>query len=302
MRRDLNDFAYFVKVVEHGSLTAASQAAGIPKATLSRRLQHLEDQLGIRLMERSARRLHLTELGQAFYQRCKVMVQEADAAESVVEAARAEPTGTIRLACPVALLHTLMTPLLIAFGRLYPGIALQIFDVNRAVDVVAEGFDLALRARPLPLEDSPLVMRTLGYASQVLVASPELVNSQTALRHPDELSHWPMLACSHRLDGQVWALQHAGGEEVQCRVQARFATTDMLSLRMAAEAGLGVVQLPEVMVRESLHAGKLVRVLPDWSAPEDVIHAVFASRQGLRSNVRLLITYLTEALSDSGGN
>src|SRR5690606_21517349 len=144
-----------------GGFAPASRMLGIPKSRLSRRIALLEERLGVRLIQRSTRRFSVTELGQAYYARCKAMLVEADAAQDVIDATRSEPCGIVRLSCPVALLHAHVATMLTAFAVQHPRVTIQLVAVNRPVDVIAEGLDIALRVRPLPLQDSELSMRLL---------------------------------------------------------------------------------------------------------------------------------------------
>lgn len=295
MHPDLNDLYYYVQVVDNGGFAQAGRALGMPKSKLSRRIAMLEESLGVRLIQRSTRSFLVTELGQAYYARCRAMLVEAEAAQSVIDATRTEPCGVVRLSCPIDLLHAHVGSMLVAFALDYPSVSVQLTGVNRAVDVVAEGLDIALRVRPLPLEDSDLAMRTLGYATQYLVASPSLLAQYSPPQGPADLLPWPCLGHGATLEGHRWTLQGPEGAEVKQHYTPKFTTTDMLTLRQAAIGGVGVVQLPAMMVQEALDDGRLVRLLPDWAPRREVIHAVFPSRRGLLPSVRALIDHLAQS-------
>lgn len=173
--QDLNDLAWFVKVVEHGGFAAAGRALDEPKSKLSRRIAQLEERLGVRLIQRTTRQFTVTEVGQTFYQHCKAMLVEAEAAEEAVAALQAEPRGIVRITCPVTLLHVYVGPMLARFLARYPGINLQLEATNRRVDPVAEGIDVAIRVRPHPFDDSDLVLRVLTDRGHCLVAGRQLV-------------------------------------------------------------------------------------------------------------------------------
>jgi len=166
---------YFVQVVEHHGFAPAGRALDIPKSKLSRRIGILEERLGVRLVQRSTRKFSVTEIGQSYYQHCKAMLVEAEAAQEVIDRTRAEPQGLVRVACPVALLHFQIGPMLARFMADHPRVQVHLDATNRRVDVIQEGFDLALRVRFPPLEDSDLVMKILGESTQCLVASPALL-------------------------------------------------------------------------------------------------------------------------------
>ena len=185
--QDLNDLYYFAQVVEHRGFAPAGRALGVPKSKLSRRIALLEERLGVRLIQRSTRHFSVTEIGQTFYVHCKAMLVEAGAAEEAIALIRSEPHGVVRLACPVALLDTRAGPMLAAFMVEHPKVALHLEATNRRVDVIEEGFDMAIRVRPPPLEDSDLVLRPLAEFSQCLVASPALLQRHGTPQGPADL-------------------------------------------------------------------------------------------------------------------
>lgn len=298
---DLNDLYYYAQVVEHGGFAPAGRALNIPKSKLSRRIAVLEARLGVRLIQRSTRRFNVTEIGQAYYARCKAMLIEAEAAQTLIDNAHAEPCGTLRLACPVALLHACLGRMLIDFTQRHPQVGLQIVTLNRPADVIGEGFDLALRVRPPPLEDSDLALRILGEAPQLLVAAPVLCERRLEPRTPAELAEWPTLGHGPAMERYAWKLAGPGGETVAQPHAPRFTATDLLTLRDAAVAGLGVVQLPALLIGEALAEGRLRRVLPDWAPPAEIIHAVFPTRRGLIPAVRALIDHLTAGFEAMAG-
>ncbi|MCC5851411.1 MAG: LysR family transcriptional regulator [Alkalimonas sp.] len=293
--QDLNDLYYFVQVVDHGGFAPASRALGIAKSKLSRRIALLEERLQVRLIQRSSRHFQVTDVGQHYLEHCRAMMVEADAAQQAIEQARAEPCGSIRLTCPVGLLHFHVADMLADFMRLYPKITVHLEATNRRVDVLAEGVDLALRARPLPLESSDLVLRILSDRGQCLVASPQLVAQQGGLpAQPEELLHWPSLSRAGAHELHQWQLQHQDGRQLKLPFQPRYTTTDMLALKTAALSGVGVVQLPLLMLQQELAEKRLVQLLPDWEPRREVIHLVFPSRRGLLPAIRALIDFLVE--------
>src|SRR5690606_35157616 len=190
---DLNDLYYFVQVIDHGGFAPAGRALGIPKSKLSRRIALLAARLDTRLILRSTRQFAVTEIGQTYYAHCKAMLVEADAAEEAVALTRAEPRGTVRVTCPVALLDAQVAEMLAAFMVEYPLVHIHLEETNRRVDVVAEGIDVAIRVRPPPLDDSDLVMRVLAERRQCLVASPALLRQTGTPRAPADLGGLPSL-------------------------------------------------------------------------------------------------------------
>ena len=292
--QDLNDFVWFVKVVDYGGFAAAGRALDLPKSRLSRRIAQLEERLGVRLIHRTTRQFTVTEVGQTFYQHCKAMMVEAEAAEEAVAALQAEPRGVVRITCPITLLHVHVGPMLARFMARYPGINLQLEATNRRVDLVGEGVDIAIRVRPRPFDDSDLVLRVLADRGHCLVAGPALIQRLGEPVVPSELSAWPGLSMNEGKHIHKWALSGPGGAKAEIHYHPRLITTDMLALREAAMAGIGVVQLPVLMVKDQLASGELVRVLNAWEPRREVIHAVYPSRRGMLPSVRTLVDFLTE--------
>ncbi len=291
---DLNELYYFAQVVEHGGFAPAGRALGIPKSKLSRRVVLLEERLGTRLLQRSTRSFAVTEVGQRYYQHCRAMLIEAEAAEESAALAHAEPCGVVRVSCPVALLAARVGGMLGEFMRRYPQVELLVDETNRRVDVVGEGLDLAIRVRPPPLQDSELVLRTLAERRQCLVASPALLQRMGAPAGPMDLSGWPSLDMGLPRETHRWILYGPDAARTEVRHQPKLVTQSMPALRDAALLDAGVVQLPNMFIQEDVRSGALVRVLPNWEPRPELIHAVYASRRGQLPAVRALLDHLAE--------
>ncbi|MBF6022936.1 LysR family transcriptional regulator [Lysobacter niastensis] len=290
--QDLNDLGYFVQVVEHGGFAPAGRALGMPKSKLSRRIALLEERLGVRLIQRSTRHFSVTDIGQTYYTHCKAMLVEAEAAQEAIDVTRSEPRGVVRMSCPVALLDTRVGAMLADFMVEHPRVEVHLESTNRRVDVVGEGIDIAIRVRPPPLEDSDLVMRVLADRGQCLVASPSLLAQHGAPEVPADLARMPSMDLGVPQNDHVWHLLGPGGAQASVHHTPRLITRGMLMLRTAAVAGVGVVQLPTMVVTEQLARGELVHVVPQWAPRREIIHAVFASRRGQLPSVRTLIEFL----------
>jgi len=297
---DLNDLYYYVQIVDHGGFAQAGRALGISKSTLSRRIAQLEERLGVRLLQRSTRRFAVTDIGHTYYQHCKAMLVEAQAAQEAIDIVRADPQGIVRLSCPIALLHADVGAMLADFMRANPRVQIHLEATNRPIDLISESIDVALRARRPPLADSELILRVLARRSQCLVASPALVQQQGQPTHPEELGDWPSLSLGPPQENHRWTLVTPSGEELIITHQPRFVTSDMTALRQAAVTGVGVVQLPTMLLREQLADGTLVQLLPDWRPPGEVVHAVFPSRRGLLPAVRSLVDFLAMRYAELG--
>ncbi|HKT62134.1 LysR family transcriptional regulator [Burkholderia sp. 22313] len=296
--RDLNDLYYFVQVVEHGGFAPAGRALNMPKSKLSRRVALLEARLGMRLIQRSTRHFTVTDVGQTYYAHCRAMLVEADAADEAIALLHEEPRGIVRVSCPVVLLDSLVGTMVAAFMIACPRVEIHLEATNRRVDVVGEGIDVAIRVRPPPLEDSDLALRVLAERGQCLVASPALLGEHGVPAVPADLTRLPSLDHGVPQAAHVWRLRGPDGAQAEIHHQPRFVTGGMLALRAAAVAGVGVVQLPTMMVRDEVARGALVTVLPDWAPRREIVHAVFASRRGLLPAVRALLDFLAERFAE----
>ncbi|MGH8349859.1 MAG: LysR family transcriptional regulator [Pseudomonas sp.] len=299
MVEDLNTLYYFTQVVEHHGFAAAGRALDMPKSKLSRRIAELEERLGVRLLHRTSRHCSLTEIGQAYYQRCLAMRVEAESAAELIERNRSEPQGLVRVSCPTALLNSWVGPMLTRYMLKYPLVELFIESTNRRVDLIHEGFDIALRVRFPPLENTDMVMKVLGNSTQSVVGSPAFLSRLPTPASPADLSGLPSLHWGAAQREYQWELFGADGSTAMIRHAPRMVTDDLLALRHAAAAGIGIVHLPSVVVRDEIAAGQLVELVPGWAPKSGVIHAIFPSRRGLLPSVRTLIDFLGEEFSRS---
>jgi DNA-binding transcriptional LysR family regulator len=292
----LEGFYYFTQVVDHGGFAKAARALAIPKSRLSRHVASLETRLGVRLVNRSTRRFVVTDVGHEVYQHAAAMLAEADAALEVVEFARAKPCGTVRASCPIALAQSALAPILPAFLEAYPAIRMELHVSNRRVDVLAESIDVALRVRTKPSGEDGLVMRTFREVDEFLVASPAYLKAAAPLAEPAELKHHTTLDYAGEFDRRPWELLGPRGESEAVEHRPRIVCHDFVVLHAAVLAGLGVARLPEIVVRDDLKSGALVRVLPSWRSPQGIVHVVFPTRRGMLPAVRALIDFLAERL------
>lgn len=293
--QDLNDMLFFAEVVDRGGFAAAGRALGVPKSRLSRRVAGLEQRLGVRLLHRSTRKLSLTEIGALVLRHCQAMRSEATAAVEAVQRVAAAPRGTVRVSCPVTLAQSVVGERLPAFLLAHPQVRVEMEVNNRVVDPVEEGVDVALRVRPSVQDSGHLVVKLLGRSASLLVAAPALLAGRAPLQHPAELAGLPSIAMGaadgraqvqlHGPDGDTFAWQH----------QPRYVADDLETLLVGATAGVGVALLPGYLCREALATGRLVQLLPGWSPPVGIVHAVFATRRGLVPAVRAFLDHLESA-------
>ena len=295
--RDLNDLLYFAEVVDRGGFTAAGRALGVPKSRLSRRIALLEARLGARLLHRTTRKLSLTTLGEQFHRHCVAMREDAEAAEEAVAQAQTEPRGTIRVACPVTLAQTTIGPILPRFLARYPQVKVDLKISNRAVDLVEEGFDVALRVRTTLDDSGSLVVKNLGTTRTLLVASPAQLARQGTPATTADLARLDTVAMS-AVDGRVtWELVGPDGAAWSFHHRPRYVADDLLTLKFAVVGGIGACLLPDYMCSDELRAQTLVPVLPGWAPRPGIFHAVFPSRRGLIPAVRRFLDFLGEASS-----
>jgi DNA-binding transcriptional LysR family regulator len=294
--QDLNDLYYFSAVVDNGGFAAAERALGIPKSRLSRRISALENELGVRLLQRSTRRFAVTDVGSAVHRHAQTMLEEAKAAREVVDRLSSEPRGTIRLSLPVSIAQEMIPKLMPEFLAKYPQVRVQLHVSNRRVDVINEGFDLAIRVRNKLDDDGSLVMRTFGQIQELLVASPGYLDRMGRPKDPDDLKDHVTLSMSEDEARQRWDLQDAGGDTRRVELKPRLAGFDFPMLMALARQGIGITMLPETVCAEAIRNGELEVVLPNWRLPQGIAHLVFASRRGLLPAVRAMIDFLAERM------
>lgn len=291
---DLNDLYYFAMVVEHSGFAAAERALGIPKSRLSRRISQLESDLGVRLLQRSTRRFSVTDVGQSVYRHAQAMLEEAQAAREVVDRLSAEPRGPVRVSVPVGVAQQQMPKLLPEFLALHPQVNVQLHVSNRRVDVINEGFDVALRVRSKLDDDGSLVMRSFGPVQELLVASPDYLRKRGRPGSPDDLAEHVTLSMNEDESRQRWELHGPAGEVRRVELKPRVAGFDFPMLMALAKQGVGITMLPETICSDAVRRGELEVVLPDWRLPQGIFHAVFASRRGMLPAVRQFIDFLAE--------
>jgi DNA-binding transcriptional LysR family regulator len=291
---DLNDFFYFVQVVDRGGFTATSRTLRIPKSTLSHRIQQLETNLGVRLLNRTSRRFGMTDAGQDFYRHAVVMLREAEQAETAIRHRLSEPTGTVRCTAAVATMQFAMRDIVADFLVRYPKVNIVAHATDQNVDIVGENYDIAIRAHSDPLPDSNLVQRTLTPAPWFLFAGSAYLDANDAPETPQDLQKHPSLFMMRTGVDPVWRLRHSSEtkDEVVMPLTPRLLSDDMIGLKQAAIKGLGIVALPGYVCRDEVRSGALRRVLPNWLAGDSTITALIPYRQGLLPSVRVFMDHL----------
>ena len=255
---DLNDFFYVVQVVDRGGFTAAGRMLRIPKSTLSHRIQRLETELGVRLLNRTSRRFAMTDAGEEFYRHAVVMLRDAELAENAFRHRLAEPTGTVRCTAAMATMQFAMRDILADFLVLHPKVNVVAHATDRNVDIVGENYDVAIRAHSEPLPDSTLVQRALTPAPWLLFAGSAYLDANEAPQTPEDLRNYPSLFMMPTGVAPVWRLRRSSEakDELIMPLTPRLLCDDMIALKRAAIAGLGVVALPGYVCREAGAAGR----------------------------------------------
>ena len=289
---DMNDMLYFAEVAERGGFAAAGRALGLPKSRLSRRVAELEMRLGVRLLQRTTRKLSLTDVGEIYLRHCSAMRDEALAAADAVAHMQVEPRGLLRITCPVTLAQSTLGYLIPRYLALFPQVRLDLRVTNRVVDLVEEGVDIALRVRPTLDDSGSLVIKQLGATCGHLLASPVQLRRQGVPVTPADLSRLDTIAMSST-DGQsAWVLIGPQGQEFVFHHQPRYVADDLQTLKLAVLAGTGISFMPDSISQAELQAQLLVPVLPGWTPLPGMAHAVFPSRRGQVPAVRSFLDFL----------
>ncbi|MBM7061990.1 LysR family transcriptional regulator [Pseudomonas sp. UL073] len=290
--QDLNDLLYFARVVEAGGFAPAGRLLGIPKSRLSRRVAELEQRLGVRLLQRTTRKLALTDVGERFLRHCQAMLLEAEQAEETVATLSVEPRGRLRVSCPQVVPR--FEEILLAFTAAHPQVQIEVMITNRRIDLINEGIDVALRVRTSDDEDPSLITRRLYRAESVLVASPALLDGRT-IHEPEELLALPALGALEADRKIHYRMLDAQGNRRDIALEARLAIEDFSIRRAAALAGLGMTLLPRMYCAEEMDEGRLIQLLPDWSIPGGYLQAVYPHRRGMLPAVRAWLDHLSQA-------
>jgi DNA-binding transcriptional LysR family regulator len=286
----------FVSVVEQGSFVAAAARLGVSTSALSRQVADLEEHLGARLLNRTTRRLSLTEGGQAFFERSVPLLNELDEAEAMVSQSAATPRGTLKLTCSNSLAQQLIAPAIARFAELYPDVNFDLVVADRLIDLVDEGFDLAIRAGKVGSDQ--LVARRLGGMELLVCAAPAYLATHGTPETPADLGGHSTLTYAYASTPGIWQLSGPGGEQ-EVRVGGRLHANSGEALIAAAVAGLGIVCEPDFMVASEVADGRLVRLLARYRAMRGDIWAVYPSRRHLSQKVRLFVDHLSLTFASS---
>lgn len=281
----------FVKVVEAGSLSAAARSLDISLPSVSRQLDGLEEHLGTRLLVRTTRHLTLTEGGRTYYEQAKRILAAIEEAEITLSAQHATPSGRLIVSSTVLFGRLHLAPLLPVFMARYPKLTVDLLLLDRVVNLIEEGIDVAIR--PGPLEDSTLIARKLGAFRRVVCAAPSYIEGRGEPKHPRDLENHDCIVFTLLDSAQEWSFRTEGGD-IKVPVGGRLRTNSHDATIMAALGGAGLVLAPFWMIRDDISRGRLIPVLQGFEAPATEVHALFAHLHLMSSKVRVFTDFLVE--------
>ena len=294
----LSEMEAFIRVVELGGFTDAAKKMGVSKSAVSKHVAALEARLGARLLNRTTRRVSPTEIGLAYYDRASRVISDALEADAMASSMQATPKGELRVSAPLSFGLRHLGPAVSAFLNEYPEVSARVTLDDRFVELVAEGYDVAIRVGALP--DSSLMAKKLGESAMLLIASPRYLARRGAPQTVEDLAAHELLHYSNLSSGNVWKLSGPHGEERQVRAMGRLTLNNGDALLRAAEDGLGVVLSPAFICADALRAGRVVEVVPKARPAPVGIWAVYPSGRFLQPKLRAFIDFLAERFRGSG--
>lgn len=299
---DLNDYFYFVHVVEKQGFSPAAKALDMPKSRLSRHVSKLEERLDIKLIQRTSRQFHVTESGRVFYQHAKALLEEMEAAEAAIQSRKTALSGRITMSCSVGVAQFAIKDLVLQFLADHPKVELVQQVTNQNIDLVSSGIDVAIRGHTDTLPDSSIIQRHLTTVSWNLFASPSYLARTGTLNSPYDLFKRQSLKVGWQPASGHWTLQDKEGLKTTVPFKPQLCSDDMSTLRSAAIEGHGIVSLPAYLCRKEIANGSLVRVLPNWISGKAQLSLLTPSRKGQSPSVRKFSEFLLNSLDDHIGD
>ena len=288
----LTSMTVFVKVVDCGGFSAAARRLGMSVTMVSNHVQSLEERLGARLLNRTTRSVGLTETGRAYYERCTGILAEIEDADRAASALHSTPMGTLKLHSNNHIVRFL-APVISHYLRLYPSMKVDVTGGDRAVDLVEEGYDLAVRT-VRPVESTTLIVRNLSTWRHILTASPAYLANHPAIAALEDLTRHNCMRYAHYPYGEEWRFTDPDGQPVAVRISGNLVSNTAETLRTMALAGQAVFLAPSFLVEEDIQKGQLVEILPAWRPLEFAINALYPHRHQLSSKVRIFIDLMSE--------
>lgn len=294
---DLNEITVFLKVVQNGSFSAAAKKMGMPVSTVSHKVSSLENRLGLTLLQRTTRKLHVTPAGEAYFKKCVEGLAAIESAETELAASKGEPSGLLRITAPVEMGSSVLPPLVSAYVAKYPKVRVETILTDRRVDLLAEGVDLAIRAGNL--EDSSLIAKKLGSTCFILAASPKYLKARGRPSHPRELLKHQCLQFT-ALGRDEWRLTGPNGAYL-AQLPGRIVMNNLVGLKKMALQGDGIVNLPCFFAEKDIREGKLERVLPEWRSALSPVHFVYPAQRFVTPKLTAFIEMTTDPLKKKLG-
>lgn len=297
---DLNGALIFVRVAQLGSFTKAARVLHLPNSSVSDRITDLEKNLGVRLLVRATRKLHLTDAGSRFFQKAELAVAALMEAGEEASSSQSQPTGVLRITAPVDFDLSSISVAVTHYLQRYPQVRVQFLLTERVVDLIGEGFDIAIRvgqAKP-----SSLTTISLGTSVFILIASRDYISRFPEIRHPSDLAHHNCLSVSTEKDATgavMWDLMSVNGQKAKIEIQARVSSNSLNAIKHLASIDEGVALMPATVMRDDVSAGRMVHVLPEWSTAPQPVYLAHADRQNLSRKVKAMLPLLEPRLRDS---
>ncbi|MAT93790.1 MAG: LysR family transcriptional regulator [Halioglobus sp.] len=293
----LSDIAVFVRVIDSGSFTAAAERLNLSKSVVSKYVTRLESELGARLLNRTTRRLSLTEAGQVFYDRARKGLQDIEEAHQEVSRLQDEPRGTLRINAPMSFGVMHIAPALHEFAEQYPELSIDVNFDDRKVDVIEEGFDISVRISNLP--DSSLVAKRLAPCKHAVVAAPLYLERHGTPKSPEDLLAHNLISYRYQESAQEWHFQHKNGQTHSVKVSGAVTMNNSLAIRSALLEGLGITRTPTFVVGKDIQEGRLIQILPDFATLEVTIFLVYPHRNYLSPKVRAFCEFFADRIGEA---
>lgn len=296
MKFDLNDYFYFVHVIEKNGFTAAAKALNMPKSRLSRHVAQLEERLGVRLLQRTSRHVAATEEGTSFYHHARKLVDAMEMAEAAINNRSGGLSGKVVISCSTGVAQFLLLDILTEFAREHPNVLIEQRVSNSMVDLIAEGVDIAIRGHSGDLPDSSLIQRSVVRVDWPLYCSPNYLNDIERLDTPYDLAKCRFLKVGRASAKDAIPLQHRDGLRTHQTTHIALCSEDMSTIRQAAINGLGITALPDYVCTTALQTGQLIRVLPEWISQSASLSLLMPSRLGVPPHTKALAEFIREKL------
>ncbi|MBD1570591.1 MULTISPECIES: LysR family transcriptional regulator [Aliivibrio] len=287
----------FSEVVTSGSFTQAAHNSGHSTSYISKEIGKLEERLGVRLLHRTTRTLRLTPEGELYFQQCQQLIEDAQMAENSITGQQEKPKGRLKVSCPVGFALSRLRPILGKFTDLYPDITLELDLNDRKIDIVAEGFDMAIRASH-QLEDSSLISRRFLRSRAITIASPDYLKKHGAPLHPNELPSHKTIGYAYVKQGAVWDFTDKNSQPLAIQLNSQVITNNSFMELSLCLAGQGITRIPHFHLTDELETGKLVELFADYPKLTIDIFMVYPSRKHMSAKVRCFMDFISEHLGD----